>query len=70
MRRKSYIRDPQPETLPMNSIDELTSKIESLTRVIEESAQREQLLDELISLKQQSEQIQSRYEEKLALFNS
>ena len=70
MRRKSYIRDPQPETLPMNSIEELTSKIESLTKVIEETAQREQLLDELISLKQQAEQIDARYQEKLAMFSS
>ena len=72
-RRKFYIAQPQPEpqqTIPMNSLDELTSKIEHLTKVIEETAQREQMLDELIALKQKSEEINARYEEKLALFNS
>ena len=72
-RRKFYIAQPQPEpqqTIPMNSLEELTSKIEHLTKVIEETAQREQMLDELIALKQKSEEINARYEEKLALFNS
>ena len=54
----------------MNSIDELTSKIEALTKTIEETAKREELLDELIALKQQSEDIQARYSQKLSLFNS
>ena len=54
----------------MNSIEELSSKIETLTKVIEETAQREQMLGELIALKQKSEEIQSRYQEKLALFSS
>lgn len=70
-RRKFYIAQPQPQqTIPMNSLEELTSKIEHLTKVIEETAQREQMLDELIALKQKSEEINARYEEKLALFNS
>ena len=70
IRRKSYNPQPQPTTIQMNSIDELSSKIETLTKVIEETAQREQMLDELIALKQKSEEIQARYQEKLALFSS
>ena len=70
IRRKSYNPQPQSTTFSMNSIEELSSKIETLTKVIEETAQREQMLDELIALKQKSEEIQSRYQEKLALFSS